>query len=456
MRPVLFDFDGTLSLLRSGWMRVMVPMMIEVLAECQTGESEDELRQVVEAFVWRLTGKETICQMRALAAEVERRGGASLDPRVYKKRYLERLWAVIGGRVEALREGRAKPDQYLVPGARRLLEGLRARGLTLYLASGTDEDSVKEEAGLLDIARYFNGGIFGARDDDQGLTKRALVERIVSLRGPGGGELLAFGDGYVEIEEVKKAGGVAVGVATSEPECRRPDEWKRQRLAGVGADYIIANYLEYGMLLEALLGDGCGQEFREGSRYEVFDRSRLAVRPLAERTHDLGLEQWLSLDDPTPEFAHPDLAAVAERLDRARSAGAARILMMGAHVLRAGVNRHAIDMLARGWIDHVATNGAVAIHDYELARMGATTESVDRYIRNGQFGLWRETGELNEWICEAARGGLGLGENIGRRIQESDFPHKDLSIFAAAWRYGVPATTHAGIGYDIIHEVHAR
>ena len=93
--------------------------------------------------------------------------------------------------------------------------------------------------------------------------------------------------------------------------------------------------------------------------------------------------------------------------------------MMGAHVLRAGVNRHLIDLVERGFIDHIAMNGAGAIHDYELARIGATTESVERYIRTGEFGLWRETGELNDWIAEAAAMSLGLGENVGRRIEAS-------------------------------------
>ena len=97
-------------------------------------------------------------------------------------------------------------------------------------------------------------------------------------------------------------------------------------------------------------------------------------------------------------------------------------------------------------------NGAGLIHDYELARIGATTESVARYIRSGEFGLWRETGELNDWIVEAASLELGLGENAGRRILESGFPHIELSVLAAAYRLGVPVTSHVGIGYDILHE----
>lgn len=188
------------------------------------------------------------------------------------------------------------------------------------------------------------------------------------------------------------------------------------------------------------------------SRYEAFDRSRLLIKPLDERIHDLEISRWLPLDGEVPPFSHADLPAIAERLRAARDRGAARILMMGAHVLRAGVNRFLIDWLERGVITHIAFNGAGAIHDYELARIGATTESVARYIRSGEFGLWRETGELNQVIAEAAAEGLGLGENVGRHIENSAYPYKDLSVFAAAWRAGVPATVHAGIGYDILHE----
>ncbi len=189
-----------------------------------------------------------------------------------------------------------------------------------------------------------------------------------------------------------------------------------------------------------------------GSKYPQFDRSRLIIKPLAERVHDLPLTRWMSLDEPTAEFTHPDLATIAQRLATAKQRKASRILMMGAHLLRAGTNRHIIDMMERGAITHIAMNGAGAIHDYEVARIGATTESVARYIRSGEFGLWKETGELNDWIVEAAKLQLGLGENVGRRIEESNYPHKDLSVIAAAYRLSVPITVHVGIGYDILHE----
>jgi hypothetical protein len=188
------------------------------------------------------------------------------------------------------------------------------------------------------------------------------------------------------------------------------------------------------------------------SKYPVFDRSQLLIQPLSERTHDLAAAQWLDVGGPTPPFDHPELKTVAARVAAAHESGAALILMMGAHVLRAGNNRLIIDLLERGLLSAIAINGAGAIHDYELARIGATTESVARYVRTGEFGLWRETGELNDWIAEAGREGLGLGENVGRSIDESGFPHRDLSVLAAAYRCNIPVTVHVGIGYDILHE----
>jgi phosphoglycolate phosphatase len=242
-RVVLFDFDGTLSLIRSGWMNVMVPMMVEILADLKTGESDQQLRALVEDFVWRLTGKETIYQMIAFAEAVEARGGKALDPLAYKKMYLDLLWQKIEMRVEGLRQGQTDPEEFLVPGSRALLERLREKGLKMYLASGTDEVYMKEEARLLRVSQYFDGGVYGALDDYKSFSKAILIQRILSTAEFQGDQFLGFGDGYVEIEEVKNVGGVAVGVASEEPACSRVDEWKRQRLIGVGADYIVPNYL---------------------------------------------------------------------------------------------------------------------------------------------------------------------------------------------------------------------
>jgi len=251
-RVVLFDFDGTLSLIRSGWVEVMVPMMVEILAELKTGESEAELRAVVEEFVGRLTGKQTIYQMIALAEEVRKRGGTPKDPLEYKHQYLALLWEKIKDRVAELERGDAPPEKYLVPGSVELLESLKERGLKMYLASGTDQIYMRREAELLGLTRYFDGGVYGALDDYKSFSKAILIQRIISSAEARGDELLGFGDGYVEIENVKQVGGVAVGVATDEPDCRQVNEWKRRRLAGVGADLIIPNYIERDQLLRLL------------------------------------------------------------------------------------------------------------------------------------------------------------------------------------------------------------
>jgi phosphoglycolate phosphatase-like HAD superfamily hydrolase len=158
----------------------------------------------------------------------------------------------IRGRIDDLKQGRVSPEQYMVPGARALLESLRERGLKLYLASGTDQIYMQEEARLLDVARYFDGGVYGAQEDYKSFSKKILIQRIISSSDAGGPEIVGFGDGYVEIEEVKLVGGVTVGVATHEPECREIDPWKRQRLIGVGADYIVPNFLARQQILDAL------------------------------------------------------------------------------------------------------------------------------------------------------------------------------------------------------------
>jgi phosphoglycolate phosphatase len=255
-RVCLFDFDGTISLIRSGWMDVMVPTMVEILRDLRTGESEAELRAVVEDFIGRLTGKQTIYQTIAFAAEISKRGGAPRDPLEYKKMYLDRLHARIRHRLEELRGREVSPDKYLVPGVRALVEALRDRGLRLYLASGTDQPYMREEADLLDIARYFEGRVYGALDDYQSFSKKILIERLIAASEFKGEEFLGFGDGYVEIENIKEVGGVAVGVATAEPECQAVDPWKRERLAGVGADFIIPNFLCREELLAALFPNG--------------------------------------------------------------------------------------------------------------------------------------------------------------------------------------------------------
>ena len=251
-RVGLFDFDGTISLIRSGWVDIMVPMMVEILFGLRTGESETALRELVEDYVSRLTGEQTIYQMIELARQVELRGGIPLEPLAYKRMYHDKLMANIEYRRQDLRRGAVPPEKYLVPGARAFLESLRERGLKLYCASGTDEVYTLEEASLLGVQQYFQGGIYGARDDYKSFSKEILIQRMISGLECKGDELLGFGDGFVEIKNVKDVGGTAVGLATAEPECKVADEWKRQRLISVGADFIVPNFLAREELLGKL------------------------------------------------------------------------------------------------------------------------------------------------------------------------------------------------------------
>ncbi len=255
IRCVLFDFDGTLSLLRAGWQDVMVPMMVEILRELNTGETEEELTALVRDFVDRLTGKQTIYQMLRLCEEIRKRGGAPKDPLEYKRIYHERLWQVIRERVEGVKSGRIPQDRMLVTGARRFLEALKERGVTLYLASGTDTEYVLDEANALGIAHYFDGGIYGAIDEWEKFDKDILIRRILREHNLSGPELVAFGDGFVEIEETKKVGGIAVGVASDEFRPGNWNEWKRRRLTEAGADVLIPDYSEGDLLLRFLFGE---------------------------------------------------------------------------------------------------------------------------------------------------------------------------------------------------------
>src|SRR3989441_9106051 len=194
-RVALFDFDGTISVIRSGWMEIMIPMMVGILLDLKTGEREEDLRAIVEEFVGRLTCKQTMYQMIALAEEIEKRGGTPLDPLEYKNRYLAALNERIRGTILELREERCSPEKYLVPGARELLESLRERGLKMYLASGTDHVYMRREADLLDVSRYFDGGVFGALDDYKSFSKKILIQQVIAGAECKGEEFLGFGDG---------------------------------------------------------------------------------------------------------------------------------------------------------------------------------------------------------------------------------------------------------------------
>ena len=188
--------------------------------------------------------------------------------------------------------------------------------------------------------------------------------------------------------------------------------------------------------------------------FAQFDRSQLEILPLEKRIHDVELAKVLkNMEDELPEFEHPALPILADAVVKARRERGATVLMMyGAHVIRTGNAMFMIELMKRGLVTHFATNGAGSIHDFEFAMIGQTCESVAKYISEGQFGLWHETGLLNEAVKAGAKEGLGWGEAVGKYIWENNFKYRESSVLAMGYHLQVPCTVHIGIGNDIIHE----
>lgn len=189
------------------------------------------------------------------------------------------------------------------------------------------------------------------------------------------------------------------------------------------------------------------------SRYRQFDRTQINLGHLSERGHDLTAETCLPLEPPTKPFESDELTAVGDAIRLARSENRPVIVMIGGHPIKLGLCRYLVDLIEKGWITHLATNGAGIIHDFELAMAGGTSEDVAKWIKVGQFGLWKETSLLNDVINESAARNEGLGEGVGRYMEETLFPQRKLSLANAGWRVGVPVTSHVTIGGDIIHSM---
>ena len=240
-RYALFDFDGTISLIREGWQGIMIPYFIDVLRQTPQAEDAKTIEEIVTTFVDRLTGKQTIFQCIKLDEEVVQRGGSKTDPGIYKAEYLHRLGDRIKSRLEDLRGG-GDPGQYLVPGSVRFLELLQEAKYNLYLASGTDAADVLAEAKLLGLDRHFGTHIYGARENETACSKEAVIKQIIAENNLTGAELVSFGDGFVEIELVAKIGGYAVGVATDEVRRQGVNQHKRKRLLEAGAAMIIPDF----------------------------------------------------------------------------------------------------------------------------------------------------------------------------------------------------------------------
>jgi phosphoglycolate phosphatase-like HAD superfamily hydrolase len=242
IRHALFDFDGTLSVLREGWETVMVPVMIESI--CGNGPTSPAIEAEVRQYVEQSTGILTILQMEWLADAVRRHGlnGQPLSAATYKARYLERLMVRVSQRIREVEAGACPPEGRMLAGASRFLEGLRRRGVQLYLVSGTDHPDVRREAGVLGLERFFAGGIYGALDEREAHSKDRIIQRILSEAGLFGDQLLVVGDGPVEIREARSHGAIALGVASDEVARSGWNAHKITRLVNAGADLLIPDF----------------------------------------------------------------------------------------------------------------------------------------------------------------------------------------------------------------------
>ncbi|MBW8884118.1 MAG: HAD family hydrolase [Planctomycetia bacterium] len=252
-RCAIFDFDGTLSLLRGNWQGLMVPMMVEALAATGSGESREQLTAIVEEFVTRLTGQPTMQQMFALADEVEKRGQPRPDPYMYFDRYMDMLISQTEGRIAEVQAGQATPDRFLVPGARLLIEKLLSERLILVIASGTNLADVRRESAVLNIDHYFGSRVFGPVNDDPSFSKERVLSQLMTEHSLRGEQIVSIGDGPAEMLAVKAAGGFAVGVASDEiHQDGRVNQLKRNHLLRSGADVIIPDYRDLSSVLRLL------------------------------------------------------------------------------------------------------------------------------------------------------------------------------------------------------------
>jgi len=248
-RYIIFDHDGTISTLRQGWEQVMEPVMVEAITGGASvpGGLYEQIRKKVLEFIERTTGIQTLVQMKGLTGLVKEFGivpeNRILDEHIYKKIYNNKLMEMVRKRTEKFRKGELGIDDVTVKNAVPFLEELRQRGAVLFLASGTDQDDVREETELLGYAHLFTGGIFGATGNIQEEPKRKVIASILEKIGTDKSAwILTFGDGPVEIAETKRSGGFTVGIASDEIRRYGLNRTKRTRLIKSGADVIIPDY----------------------------------------------------------------------------------------------------------------------------------------------------------------------------------------------------------------------
>ena len=243
-RCALFDFDGTVSLIRANWREVMLPYFTDVLEKAAPEKAREELTQRAAAIVDGLTGKQTIFQCIELDREVQLLGGEHTDPEVYKQGFLDRMEERVTMCHKGLSDGTLKKEDWLVPGVADWVRALESEGIRCYLASGTDEEHVRLEACLLGVDSLFSGGIYGAKPGQKDGVKEELLNRLIASGEIDGSALVCFGDGPSELSAAKEVQGYAVGVAFDENRPFATDMRKRELLLSAGGDMIIPDFTD--------------------------------------------------------------------------------------------------------------------------------------------------------------------------------------------------------------------
>ena len=246
---VVFDFDGTISTLRCGWEQIMQPLMLEMI--CPDGNYSPELEARVAAYIDQSTGIQTAYQMQWLAEQVEQATGVARDVWYYKDQYNQRILQYVAEKKQQILDGKATADDFLMDGAVDFLKALKDRGCQLFLASGTDDVDVKEEARFLGVDSYFDC-IKGAPAGSFGCSKEQVLQDLVS-QAADGAELSVFGDGKVEIALGKRVGALSVGIASNEIARHGIDEHKRRRLEAAGADVIFGDFTQLETLVALVM-----------------------------------------------------------------------------------------------------------------------------------------------------------------------------------------------------------
>lgn len=459
IKAIVCDFDGTFSTLRCGWESVMKKMMLKYLP------GEDKW---IDEFIGETTGIQTILQMKGFVAELKNRGllrhqtpgtrhqAPSTDPWAYKNEYNDMLMASVAKKRQDVIDGKVKRETYLVPGALHFLQNLKAHGVKIYFASGTDQADVRIEAAALGLDKYAEA-IEGALPKSEKCAKEEALKRLVKKAGVKPSELAVIGDGKVEIALGKALKARTIGLATNERDFSKINKEKLPRLRKAGAGYLAGDFTDLRPML-AYLGLDKNPElaFKGIKTYDFHDRRNLVT---IESMFRPGV-------DPVPEWPkkprkgdyadqRKDFEELCDRVALARRNARPVIFSMGAHVIKNNMSLYLIDLMRKGIVTHVSGNGACSIHDFELAALGGTSEDVPTAIEDGSFGMWEQTGGwMNEALRKGAKAGFGYGESLARYIDANKrkFPYREQCVAYMAWKFGVPATYHIAMGTDIIHQ----